>query len=65
MDCDCVFGFIEQYTMITDSEPKESLELVVEWFDPTCASLGVTINRFENVQCGFLFDRTDLVRDVG
>ena len=65
MDRDCVFCLIEQHSMISDSEPEESLELVVEWFDPARASLGVAMNGFENVQCGFLFDRTDLVRDVG
>jgi hypothetical protein len=65
MDCDCVFGFIEQYTMITDSEPKESLKLIVEWFNPARASLGVAMDGFEDVQCSFLFNRTDLFRDVG
>lgn len=65
MDRDRVLGLIEQHTVIPDSKPEESLELVVEWFDPARASLGVTMNGFENVQCGFLFNRTDLVLDVG
>jgi hypothetical protein len=53
MDRDCVFGFIEQHTVITDSKPEESLELVVEWFDPARASLGVAMDGFKDVQCGF------------
>jgi len=49
MDGDRVSGFVEQYAMITDSEPKQSLELVVEWFDPACASLCVAMDGLENV----------------
>jgi len=54
---DSLFGFIEQYAMITDAEPEEPLKLVIERF-PARASLGVTMDCFENVQCAPLPPRT-------
>ena len=45
MDGYCILRFIEEHTMISDPQPEQSFEVTAERLNPSCAGLGVAVNR--------------------
>jgi hypothetical protein len=58
-------GFVEDHAVVADAETEQPLEVAAERLDATGASFGVTMDGFEDVQCGFLLDRTDFSGTLG
>jgi hypothetical protein len=65
VDGDGVGGLIEENAVITDAEPKQSVELSAERLDSARAGFGVAVDRIEDGHGGALVDAADLGRHVG
>jgi hypothetical protein len=64
MDRNGTFGLIEKYAVIAYTEPPQSLELAAEGFDSAFPRLGITVDRFQNPQRGWLVDQANLTRNI-
>lgn len=60
MDGDGVLGFVEENTMVADTQAKQAFELAVQWLHAALAGLGIPVNGFQNVERGLLLDSSNL-----